>query len=435
MRLYEIVLFLFFTPILAGAAPDICSDLFSSSCVPGVIDDSTGSTVMAPRSINIQESANQNQIIENFLKTDLELARKQAGETLDLACNNGTKADLAASDVCDQEIRTKITELVNRRRLTGADGRYSGKELKFMEEFGFLKLLNQVQFGNYGAAVDIRAQEAKAAKLFPQIKEELLKKIRNSPLNPEKKAAVITQLNRAKNGGTDCGQELGHLSSDYLPKAFFNPADGRFFLCRNLLNQVNSEFALVTIIAHELAHSMDSCSLRILRPDIFGPHQVSDLKKGDAESPFSELINCLRSSRSVQAKNRNLIALEQKKVSENQTTFNYCDGSDQIDEATADWFASEIITDIISKSHPQLTQNQWRDGFRNTFRAKCDQKQEAAEFEEHPALRNRFNANVLANSAVRKKMGCGPYHPKVQCSFTGQVGPGTKKSSPASGKE
>lgn len=417
MRFNPAFLTVLLMPLLTGAATDICTDLYSLSCVHGLIDDGTGSSVMVSQSHTVDPET-QRQTIENFLKNDLPSVRKQAGENLQLSCNNGIKGDLDNSAVCDLEIQAKIIELINRRRLTGTNGRYTGAELQFMEEFGFLKLLNQVQFSNL-PPVDIRAQEEKVAKLFPQIKEALLEKIRKSPLPPDKKSAVFDQINRVNNGGTDCGKVLGPLTEEYLPKAFYNPGNGSFFLCRNLLNQVNSEFALVTIIAHEISHSIDSCSLPISNPTIFGHYEVNDLKKGDRASPFAELITCLRSPHSVEAKNYHLKSLSQDNLKEGETMFNYCEQTDQISEATSDWFASEVLTDVISKNHPGLTQDQWRNGFRNTFRAKCDQQNPDIDFEPHPALRDRFNANILANSAVRKKMGCAPAHTKVQCSFDG----------------
>lgn len=142
---------------------------------------------------------------------------------------------------------------------------------------------------------------------------------------------------------------------------------------------------------------------------MFGRFHGNNFEKAENDFVFSNLVKCLRSSESVGADRQ----IEQGQ----EQNYNYCNNSDQICEAVSDWFSSEVITKVISKNHPHLTTEQWRNGFANTFKAKCDQPALNGEFDPHPHVKQRFNGMMLSNESVREKMGCGKIKaPKKQCS-------------------
>ncbi len=239
-------------------------------------------------------------------------------------------------------------------------------------------------------------------------------------------------MRQVNNLGSDCGATFG-MNDYYLPKAFYNYETNNFLLCRNLLNQTNSEFALTTVIAHEMSHAIDPCILRLSNPDTFGEFVTNDFYKSEAEFPYSKLTSCLRSSSSIRAVN---LEASQAAPNSGPVRTSFCH-NDQIGEASSDWFASEVLVDVIRQNYPNLTQAQWRNGMRNTFRLKCDQSQvdQVDGFEPHAPVDARFNAIILANQSVRERIGCQkvPYN-KVQCSIDEPRGAASASGSSNNGR-
>ncbi|MGZ3691518.1 MAG: M48 family metalloprotease [Pseudobdellovibrio sp.] len=410
-------------PVLASDA--ICSDLYTGSCDPGVMDDGTGVTLLADNSVKPSPQVIATQV-QNFFNANKSLLRRQAYDILKLSCKAGVNPqDVENSNACDAEISQRLLQLVSAREEKGSNGVYVAEELSFMESTGFLNLINTVQFGAQ-MTTDIESEEAKAARLFPQVKEALIQKIESTNIDPSKKRLLEDRLRRVEFAGSNCGDTFEGLAPNYLPKAFFDGGN-KFYMCRNLLNTMTSEFSLVAVMAHEIAHSIGPCNLRTSDSQNFGSPVAKNLQEADRQFVFGDLVRCLRSSSSVHAVN--LKALQNDQAP--HAAIDYCsDYDDQIEESASDWFASEVLTDIMSKNHPELTRDQWRTGMRNTFRVKCDQTDIEVAFDTHPAVRDRFNAMILPNAKIREKMGCSSVpSPKVQCSMQGAVTPGSSSGS------
>lgn len=404
-------------------AQEICSDLFKGSCDQEILDDGTG--LVAIQTQEHEESVKGGELligkkdeIHKFFQQNKKLVRAQALAKLNLRCKVNNPIVNADSEECDSEIESKLVDLVSSRFKTGTSGRYQVRELSFMEDSGYLALMNKLSFGNK-INVNVAEQEKKVERLFGQVKKALLDKLQKSNLETDKKQAIMDRLQRVQNKGSDCFSEVDDVSYSFLPKAFYNPGTNDFYLCRNLLNSVNSEFALTTVIAHEISHSIDPIVLRIDDPQKFGSCNTEDIEKAEAESQYANLTQCLRSSESVHATSK--YVLEAKAVGRSSPyPAVLCDQNDQIGETTADWFASEVLVDVVKQNYPKLSSKQWQNGFRNTFRAKCDQQhldEHAVEFEPHAKLQDRYNSILLANKSVREKMGCTKAYNKVQCSL------------------
>jgi hypothetical protein len=396
----------------------ICRNVYESACTPGIISDGTGVVATRPpeqRSANDPLTPETLSSLRNYFSSNRQVLRRQAVQQFDLQCEANLSTVSEDSDICDAEIEAKLVNLVQRRRASGTAGRYVLPELVFMEESGFLGLMNQVDF-NGQLQVDVAEQEQKVSRLFKQVKTALVNKIRSSNLSAEDQRIIIDRLNRVENRGSDCGATFG-VNDDYLPKAYYTPVGNEFYLCRNLLSRANSEFALITVIAHEISHSIDPCMLRLSNMQTYGSPYVPNFHEAEARFPYANLTSCLRSRNSINAINR---AVSVAPANSGPIAVDYCDHSDQIGESTSDWFASEVLVEVMEQNYPNLTQEQWRNGIRNTYRAKCDQGHVGHnhDFDPHPPVEKRFNAIVLANSAVREKMGCsGVQHNKVQCSL------------------
>lgn len=420
---------------------EICRNLHSSSCGHGIIDDGTGVAATRPPT-GLSEadplSAETQAEVRRFFSENRTIFRSQAFAKMNLDCENSPNFS-TQSNICDSEIEAKLFNLVQRRRASGTAGRYEMTELVFMEESGFLGLINEVDFGGR-LQVNVAEQEEKVTRLFGQVKEALIRKIESTNLSSEHKRIITSRLRQVNNLGSDCGATFG-MNDYYLPKAFYNQQTNNFLLCRNLLNQTNSEFALTTVIAHEMSHAIDPCILRYSNPEIFGEFVTNDFYRSETEFPYSNLTSCLRSSSSIRAVN---LEVSQAPPNSGPVRTSFCH-NDQIGEASSDWFASEVLVDVISQNYPNLTQDQWRNGMRNTFRLKCDQSQvdHVDGFEPHAPVEARFNAIILANQSVRKKIGCTKVsYNKVQCSIdtpkgaastSGPVSTGNSNSSTGGG--
>ena len=399
-------------------AQKICSNVYESACKPGILADGTGVVAtLLPERRNETDPLNSQTLsaLRKYFSDHRQSLRKQAIEQFNLECEANSTIVSANSNICDTEIEAKLVSLVQKRRASGTAGRYELPDLVFMEESGFLGLMNQVDF-NGELQVDVSEQEQKVTRLFNQVKTAIIGKINSSNLSANDKRNMVDRINRVENRGSDCGATFG-VGDNFLPKAYYTPIGNEFFLCRNLLSRANSEFALTTVIAHEISHSIDPCILRYSNMETYGSPYVQNFYEAEANFPLANLTSCLRSSKSIKAINRNVVRAG---ANSGPVAVDYCDYSDQIGESTSDWFASEVLVEVIQQNYPNLTREQWRNGIRNTYRAKCDQAHVAQneDFDPHPPVEQRYNAIVLANSAVREKMGCaGVPYDKVQCSL------------------
>lgn len=401
---------IFFLMSINGFADEICTDLYEKSCDVGVIQDGTGVTIVSD-SHNLQshDHLQVDKTIDEHFKRNKNAFKASAALILQIICPN------SESSTCDKKIISKISELISKRLKTGGVAKYSESELIFMEEIEFIALLNEIQFGKT-YQYNIEEQEDKVDQLFPQIKQAMIKKIESSSLEVEKKLFIVDQLKAITTWSSNCGTYYKNNDLDIVAKGALDAYDKVFFLCKSYLSQNSSVFALTTIIAHELAHGIGPCLLKSGASNLFGQKESVNFTRIEKSFAYSNLTQCLRSEDSVQAKNKYI----SEQGLDEKITINYCNHSDQIEEAVADWFASEVIVEVINKNYPDLTQSQWRNGFRNTFRAKCDQKKLDMHkgFDPHPSLIDRYNSILLANFSVRKKMGCENIeYEKKQCSL------------------
>jgi hypothetical protein len=206
-------------------------------------------------------------------------------------------------------------------------------------------------------------------------------------------------------------------------------------MCRGYFNNSTSEFSLAHTIAHELAHSIDPCSLSLGQQDsrIHYPLQAT---QGEVEKtyPLSGVLGCLRSGNSVRAQQKwaNPGKHPETPFVTNVMSFPFCNRSDQVTESVADWFAAEVLPTYISRHFPKLTPTQLQDGYSNVWRDDCSIPKGFPSYEylnppapssysdideEHPPLAVRVNRILLVNPEIRKQLGCTRPHSKnIYCS-------------------
>ncbi len=82
---------------------------------------------------------------------------------------------------------------------------------------------------------------------------------------------------------------------------------------------------------------------------------------------------------------------------------------DQIPEATADWFAVEVLTAYMHKYHSELGLEDYQRGYSNIFRGSYPafEVDDSGQFgDTHPSLKARINRLLLANPIVRSDLQC-----------------------------
>lgn len=144
------------------------------------------------------------------------------------------------------------------------------------------------------------------------------------------------------------GTKVAKAPRDYLEWGFaYDPTTNEINIGLEGLNFAYPQYqaTLVSLMAHEIAHSFDSC-------------RFSGFYKN--ANPFVEIQKCLRNSSSVGAKKRDdshMAFLVQNKVLKKEVAKNLLDNPtcnrslyplpgkqrDQLDEVFADWFSAEVV--------------------------------------------------------------------------------------------
>jgi hypothetical protein len=438
------------TPIYAEQS-GLCEDLSNFTCSPGKQEDGTGSA---------QKNSNEGNEASTEFDSKRDFAEKKIRALLNDPENTYfTKLGLGATGLKDapqcvskeaQDVKKCRDDLVEglvglaKKKLTKPSFRSpyvtnSTLEQKtlVLENSRFAKVLGEIE-QEISGQFDYRAQE-KLIKddLFVRVKKQLVKKVSSLPIDEKKKEFMISKLKGISYGGINCEEMGSGLSKMFIANAYYNPKIETFKVCKGLLSKNISEFHLAFVIAHELAHSIDPCSIKI------GPEgealkysKTTEVEKLDGEYPIQGLIGCLRTPMSV-------AALSQTPMGPYGSTlppapggasggygsygapasdqqYDYCK-VDQIGESMSDWFGAEVLTDLIEEKYPNLKKEQWQKGFSNVFRPMCNEELENSPYanftsDPHPKTSNRVNALLLVNPKIRAKMGCEkPHSKKVYC--------------------
>lgn len=151
-----------------------------------------------------------------------------------------------------------------------------------------------------------------------------------------------------------------------------------------------SWFNMVFTIAHELAHSIDPCEIRIARPRISLP-------------AYDRLSACfLRNG-----------------VIATRTTRSECGENDQLSETFADWMAVQVTAQALRQFASEFRGRQLMNALTNSVRDLCEQDEGSSlDMAYHPAPQTRIEGIFGRNPTIRKLLKCqvpkaGPEH----CSF------------------
>jgi hypothetical protein len=151
-----------------------------------------------------------------------------------------------------------------------------------------------------------------------------------------------------------------------------------------------SWFNLVFTFAHELAHSIDPCEVRVARFSF---------------PAYDRLTACFLENGFIQiAKNRS-----------------ECGYNDQLSEIYADWVAVQITAEALSFFSTEFHGSQILNAARNAVRDLCEQEddQDEPDLEFHPSGQKRIGKIFGQSPLIRELLGCGPLplQEGAYCSF------------------
>jgi hypothetical protein len=438
----KLVFLFMLAPLIASAQnnSELCDDIASFACAPGEYNDGTG--VASNRMFDTESPSAElttevsgklrsrfSKLIENpsnsyFRQTAI------TGLSLTAApeCASNSSSEVKK---CNEVIVQGLIVLARSSAIGSAGSSSKGgstpshQQVKNNLEKITMIIRNQ-QFASVVESVvaeadkkteDPATEKKIRERMIPQLKVMLADKLRSLPIDPEKRDFMVAKIQSITFAGTDCGEKSDGISRHFIPNAFYSPNQNILKICRGLLQQNVSEFHVASVLLHELAHSIDPCCLAKGAGEAIIKHRdTTNLQLMDSEYVLPDLVSCLRSSKSVAAKNSVTVYPGTGGQFGPPPEFDHC--KDQIGESTSDWFASEVLVDYIQKAHPRLTTEQWRMGASNIFRPICN-FQEPKGFDDHPHLFERLNAIFLQNPKLRQKMKCTSGNPaRVYCDAT-----------------
>lgn len=157
--------------------------------------------------------------------------------------------------------------------------------------------------------------------LFKSTKEKVVQLLekRRTPANKNEIDNMIQRVQRTQFAPPKFGDKIENLAAQgcEMPNAYYQPATNSVTLCPQLLNLPDA--AIVSTLAHELAHSIDPCAMTYTYskdankksvldiPPYLGGPQLNELKPEikavfPDQNPLKEVIACLKSPASIGVK-------------------------------------------------------------------------------------------------------------------------------------
>ncbi len=466
------------------AAP-ICEDLARASCAPGRYDDGTG-VVRSEREVADQLSQYAQNLKPNIDAQVLQLIRSREGQYFkqkamgalglsELPVCQSTQPQMRQQ--CEQNIVEGVSELIQNSTIKSLVRntvlpRYGNLEdLAFIaRDENYLKIVANVNTKIETDLVDKAQLDEIKNKTFPDVKKEVIARLRELNIPSEQLNFMITKINAISFEGSNCpGDEKDKkdfISNLLTSNAYYSPAQNSIKVCAGYLLQSTSAFHIVNTLAHEIAHSIDPCNID-RGPQGVGFHYSAknNVVKSEQEYPVSKVIQCLRAPTSVAARNFQLeeneriqqqLALQAQQMEQMRQMqlqraqaatvsgtggsvtaglmgmpspyalggalggfggaappvikpVNFCD-KDQIGESFADWVSAETLPRFIKKNY-NLSTEQYQTGYSNVKRLACLvptdlEASRAGNTDEHPIPSDRINKIYLSNPKIREQMGC-----------------------------
>jgi hypothetical protein len=413
----------------------LCEDLAKFSCAPGLYDDGTGTARSDSSAWDPDErrtlEADRNQIQDDFAKIidDPEQAYFKKLATSALGLTHSPDCESQQTNSAKRCKDNLIAGLFDAAAKKLVPGEFSSTS--FDNENGdigeYYQLLNNTTFTDLTDKIKKRltdepffeAQAKEVKSTFQDIKKHIIDRIVSLPIEDSLKSPMIDKVKNIKFEGDDCFFQ--GLNQNFAVNALYMPAMNSVRYCRGLKLKSQSAFSIAFLLAHEIGHSIDPCSIsRGPSSQAFNYKDLNDAKKMDAQYPIEGLVECLRHEKSIGSIDKDSVSETRNSKGDKNSSVKFCRGRDQIGESVSDWLAAEVLPKYIASKFPNLTEAQRRVGYSNALRPICatvgDQVRGSPASLTHPPTRNRVNSIILANKEIRAQMGCKEPHSKyIHC--------------------
>lgn len=291
---------------------------------------------------------------------------------------------------------------------------------------------------------------------FNLAQEAVIQKIQSLPVTSRVKQAMLIKLRSMSLNTNTCSDDVPAI---FTPDAYYNNQTNSITFCPATLLKSNSDFFIYNILLHEIAHSLDACSLGLVPEgttlNAFTPannNQQQLITQFDSFSTTPELTQCLRSNTSVNARvcgidsydfnftsgMRALVGSRRGATPDRLGVCNLADAQDQSKESISDWFSAELMPTLVQQAHPNLSSEQWRAGIANSVEIFCktpeqyrgitaSAQNDGLACDAHPADNLRIDGLILANPQIRTRLSCSTPSSNNYCAY------GSSNSSQSSG--
>lgn len=281
---------------------------------------------------------------------------------------------------------------------------------------------------------------------FDLARQAMLQKIQTLPIEASAKRAMISRINSMTINTNSCSDDMPAIFS---VNAYFAYEKNSITYCPSAILKSDSSFYIYNLLLHEIAHSLDACSLGLvpegttLNAFTANPNNQEQLRtQYDSYNTTPELTQCLRSSGSTNARIcgidsydfnfttgfRAAISSRSGATPPKLEVCNVVDAQDQAKETVSDWFSSELMPGLIQQSNSNLSSEQWRAGLANSVELFCrppseseginlSAQEDGLACDGHPADNVRIEGLFLANPSIRSRLSCNTPSNINYCSY------------------
>lgn len=284
-----------------------------------------------------------------------------------------------------------------------------------------------------------KSLDARVEKIFKSSRSYTNQILDKKIQDKKTKSLLKAKINSIRFEGTDCsnnGNNSYNLNSAFIKNAYYDGTKNIFKYCKGFALDGVSDYHLIHIITHELAHAIDPCNIQKGPRSLKFKYQTNNPEN---EYPF-KILSCLRSKGSVQAyspqvKIRNPLGLSilnrggrsdneedelpsrtswpQQQQDAAPHKHHFCDHKDQIGESFSDWLGTEVLAKHITNDLSSSTRQQHIDGIASIWRPTCHDLNGLGRSNlgkvgssPHPVLRDRLSHITLAHPVIRRHLGC-----------------------------
>lgn len=234
--------------------------------------------------------------------------------------------------------------------------------------------------------------------LFLQTKSSVLKVVekKRATLSPEDFDNLVNRLKSVRLA-TSGEPGIKALESEVCnrPNAIYMSSIHALFVCPGIMNF--PEMTLSKILAHELGHVIDPCTLSYSQNSIAGiPFQ---------KNPLQQTVQCLQSKDSMEAETPRY----DQKHRDQHAACSKVNPQEQIEEVFADWVASEVIAEKVrAEQDRQVAEKKALESQMLFLSVACfsDQTRENKAHGSHPSIQKRIERIFLAQTAFQEAFRC-----------------------------